>query len=459
MSAPWFLLPTFRLGLARLVDVVALALAGIFLWSVFFAAGGSFSLFAAAIGVLGIVAASLGRTPVRTIVDGPVLMYLGLSVFSAVAHYGQYPPVFSRSRETPWQPMIDTVVLVIYFYGVAALLRTRRRIGTLVAAIVLAVSILGLQATADHVRNGLADRAFNYQFVSQWSGYPEIGMIIAVAFPLALAVVTSSRSTIVAVASSLVALTLVLDVVPLYSRGAYVCIGVTYAALAAIEWWKVNSRRLAAAGLGLLVVVAVFVAAGRGWSIGEFFAASFGGYDTSKAVQSRYAIWSQTVAMIKDHPWLGVGPGNYASALEKSYATQARPEDVHAHNMILHVTAERGIAAAAAFLLIWWRVLKHLSGSWSRSDIGMLAVAFSGALFAFFARSLTDHFLTGLETSERMGFLLWTLFAAAVAVARLSSAGLARSGMPGQVSCGPPPDDAGRGDHLRSSTQAERSVN
>ena len=155
-------------------------------------------------------------------------------------------------------------------------------------------------------------------------------------------------------------------------------------------------------------------------------------HDIQTSVTSRFAIWTRAPMLIRDHPWLGVGPGNYTDAARRIPIPNSVLDpyeganySAHGHNMILHVAAESGIPGVAAFLLIWWRILKRLSGLWSRSASGLLALALSAALFSFFVPSLSDYFMRdGMRHLERTGLLLWTLLGAAVAVARLSERSL-----------------------------------
>ncbi len=73
--------------------------------------------------------------------------------------------------------------------------------------------------------------------------------------------------------------------------------------------------------------------------------------DANFAVVERAAHWQAAWAMFSDHPWTGVGIGNYAEA----YAHYALPrwQDPlgHAHNYFLNILAEAGVVGLAAYLL------------------------------------------------------------------------------------------------------------
>jgi O-antigen ligase len=75
--------------------------------------------------------------------------------------------------------------------------------------------------------------------------------------------------------------------------------------------------------------------------------------DANFSVLERIAHWQAGLAMFGDHPWLGVGIGNYAAA----YAQYAPPHWYeplgHAHNIAIHLLAETGILGGLAFLAFW----------------------------------------------------------------------------------------------------------
>src|SRR6185436_7832358 len=69
--------------------------------------------------------------------------------------------------------------------------------------------------------------------------------------------------------------------------------------------------------------------------------------------ERRYMIQSG-LAMAREHPWLGVGPGG----VKREYARFARPEAIkqrtgHLHNTPLQILVERGLAGFLAWCSIW----------------------------------------------------------------------------------------------------------
>ncbi len=102
--------------------------------------------------------------------------------------------------------------------------------------------------------------------------------------------------------------------------------------------------------------------------------------DSNYAVAERVAHWQSAVMMAQDHPWLGVGFGNYEVAYP-SYALLNWPQPLgHAHNYYLNLLAEVGIVGFTAYLIAWimifgltiraWRHGRGLERAWSLALLG-----------------------------------------------------------------------------------------
>jgi O-antigen ligase len=117
------------------------------------------------------------------------------------------------------------------------------------------------------------------------------------------------------------------------------------------------------------------------------------------ANQDRFAMLKAGVAMVKDHPLLGVGlsmvPREYlkyrtSDAADSAGATEPETRS-HLHNVPMQIAAERGLPALAAWL--WfvvtagiglWKLLVHDSSK-SAAGAGM------AALVAMVAAGLFEH--------------------------------------------------------------------
>ncbi len=103
--------------------------------------------------------------------------------------------------------------------------------------------------------------------------------------------------------------------------------------------------------------------------------------DTNFAVVERAAHWQAALGMFSDHPWTGVGLGNYPEAYAQ-YALPRWPDPLgHAHNYFLNVAAEAGLPGLAAYLLwvgagLWVAVLavRRSRGLWQGVALGALGM-------------------------------------------------------------------------------------
>jgi len=89
--------------------------------------------------------------------------------------------------------------------------------------------------------------------------------------------------------------------------------------------------------------------------------------DANFAVVERLAHWQAAAAMIRAHPWQGVGLGNYAAAYP-AYALIRWPNPLgHAHNIYLNTAAELGLVGLGLYLLLWIAVGVRTWEAWRRS--------------------------------------------------------------------------------------------
>jgi len=85
------------------------------------------------------------------------------------------------------------------------------------------------------------------------------------------------------------------------------------------------------------------------------------GFDRLKEfVAERLGTWEATWALIRERPWLGIGPGNFSRELPAKLTSAAIPPVAEPHNGLLEVTATMGLAGLAVLLItllvFFWRV-------------------------------------------------------------------------------------------------------
>ena len=205
---------------------------------------------------------------------------------------------------------------------------------------------------------------------------------------------------------------------------AFLFYGVTFAviAIALIMTWSrgawlgfiaafivmnvVRSRRAAALFALALILLSFVVVMGGLQLLPEAITQRFldflpflGGVDIRRvevtpanfAVIERLAHWQAGWDMFSEHPWLGVGIGNY-EPVYPAYALPRWDEPLgHAHNYYLNIAAEAGLVGLGAYLILWaavfwqaWQVVRRTSGYWQGVAVGILGILTHLAVHNFF---------------------------------------------------------------------------
>ncbi|MEO8260260.1 MAG: O-antigen ligase family protein [Acidobacteriota bacterium] len=355
--------------------------------------------------------AALHRDTARTPLDVLIALYLAAVVAT-------WPTAFDRQ-----QTLVAVAALagnLAMFYAAVVVAR-RHPMATRIVLIVfvLGIAVLELLAADYHFQFGALQRPDDYPRPAGWSGYPELGLLAAIAFAIVLAVSQAaqpwwSRAALLA----LVAVSL-LELAFLYSRMAWVSVaGVTVAMI------LVACRARRFAGVAAAIVVMLLVGGGlvAGNSSIQRLAAGLVGMEslvqlppgvviTPATPSERFDIWRRTLRMIRDHRALGVGLGNFQAVYEPNYNPEINNDGrrgVHAHNLWLHQTAELGLAGGAAYLAVWVGVLAL---AWRRSRFSFIDQALFYIVVAVAVRSLGDNmFFTTGGAPARLQTLTWLCF-------------------------------------------------
>ncbi len=125
--------------------------------------------------------------------------------------------------------------------------------------------------------------------------------------------------------------------------------------------------------------------------------------DANFPIVQRLAQWWAAWNMFSDHPWLGVGIGNYAAAYP-AYALPRWYESLgHAHNYYLNTAAETGLIGLAVYMLvglaafIWTaRQARRLSGWPQALAIGVLGVLTHLSVHNLFDNLYVQHMILHL---------------------------------------------------------------
>ncbi len=413
----------FRVGFSRILDGVGVVLLTWLCFQVLFGGSQLFETEALWVGGLGALACWLSPDA-RKNLPVPLLAYVGIAVLSAVVH--RWPVVSSAPTPDWWTiftPAVTHLTMAVSVFGVAHLLRDRARVSLFVVLLASSICVLAAQLMFDRTVTGfLYNEAGSVSIpsVAQWSGLHQTGLLLVIGLPLVLTLAMLGRTTAEVVAS--LTLSLMLIVVAFFngSRSAIAVMVVTAVGMLLakvigqrIPSWFRSAFVVLVTALPLLVwyLTTTVTTSARPWSLSS----------------GRVQIWVAAASVVRDHPWLGVGPGNYTTAMlmdgyaEKFlYQVGGRFSGAEqAHNLLLHVAAETGVFGAMFLLALFLWLVRGCWSAFRAGELRLVSVALLFALSAFLLRSMSDNFLDGLVSIDRTRVLLWSLFAAALAVSRL----------------------------------------
>jgi len=132
--------------------------------------------------------------------------------------------------------------------------------------------------------------------------------------------------------------------------------------------------------------------------------------------ESRIKLWKTAIMMIKDHPILGVGNGNYISRYDEyvnkykglSYNAYKR---YPAHNSYLKVESELGIVGIASFLFILITALLHVKKLFTNTNDKFVKAFYMGAfasMIAFYFMNISDNLFFVPKATTYFWFLIAT---------------------------------------------------
>lgn len=123
-----------------------------------------------------------------------------------------------------------------------------------------------------------------------------------------------------------------------------------------------------------------------------------------EAVLDRLIIWGKVVEVMWDHPFTGVGLGNFRDAFfarEPWLHVDLAYPSLHAHNTYLELLADTGWFGLIAYLAFLVMVARRLTSLWSTGERPVLTLGAIGSLAAYSVFAMVDMLLL-----QNMHFLL-----------------------------------------------------
>ncbi|HVQ12813.1 MAG TPA: O-antigen ligase family protein [Vicinamibacterales bacterium] len=250
--------------------------------------------------------------------------------------------------------------------------------------------------------------------------------LLLVVLPWSLYFSRHGRTPLQRLAAAATAALIMTAVALTYSRGAFITVALLVLCL--LVWRYIRPGRLA---LGALVLVAIVAATAPGVlaRVGSIGGVGLLGKQDAKvapdgAIKGRATEMLAALAVYLDHPFLGVGPGQYVPFYSEKYqlidelSFRHLPRPREAHNLYFSIGAETGSAGLLVFFLIVgtlfvglrWARRFWLPRSRRRAD---LAVALSLSLVAYLGTGVFLHL-----SFERYLWFLVAIASAAIHILR-----------------------------------------
>ncbi len=421
-----------RASLASMLDGVGICLLAVLGLRALL--GGSYEFDSAAlwVGSIGTLACWLdARAPKSAPVWLP--LYVAIALLSAAVH--RWASVMAAPSPawldlfTPAAHLFSWGLLV---YAAGYLLRSPWRMSLVVVMVVASTCLLGVQilfdrAVTDFVYERIGSSSIPSVF--QWGSLHQTGMVLLVALPFPMAVALAAQSRWRMLSGWMVSAALLGIGYVNGSRTGVLAMAVVIAAMGVAVLLRSGSGPLVRKAL--VAAVLVVVGLGLGYLI---FSNNSSMPPVRSASGDRGPIWTAAAMMTIDHPWLGVGPGNYRSSMEiGEYAVKYLPWYPYnrggieqAHNMLLQASAELGLAGALVLLLLWRAMIVSCLRAWAMNIVPLVALGMGAAISAYLLRSMADSFMDNLIASDRTRILVALFFGAALALNRLTRSHIVR---------------------------------
>ena len=171
---------------------------------------------------------------------------------------------------------------------------------------------------------------------------------------------------------------------------------IVYAILFPTYYWFSKRRSLSIKTWGITIATTILIAILIIGSLAIFpktrtrVIRSVNRVGSASILEARQYHWGNTLKMIKDHPLLGVGLGNwqfsyplYMKSYQKDSCFSFDVQVTRTHNDYLQLAAECGVGALVIFLLLWGRQFFRVWESGRHHDTGKLHYPLFCSLIAF----------------------------------------------------------------------------
>ena len=195
----------------------------------------------------------------------------------------------------------------------------------------------------------------------------------------------------------------------LQSRGAMFALMVGIAVWVALHWkWTIPAMVI------MLAIALILGSLVEGQPVLQLMYGQAGVSSGSSFVQ-RQDLWTQSIYLIRQSPWVGIGLNAYAriGSIVYPYSPEHPGLEVpHAHNLFLQIALDTGIIGLAAFVVLIGLAIRAAWQAYRASNEKHLAIGVLSALAVLLAHGFGDVVVWGTAKSS---VVLWILLGIAFA--------------------------------------------
>ncbi|MEO6579432.1 MAG: O-antigen ligase family protein [Candidatus Limnocylindria bacterium] len=246
--------------------------------------------------------------------------------------------------------------------------------------------------------------------------------ILVIALPLVLGIVWGKYSRRASLAAIVAGVLMVIAVGLTLSRGAAVGFVLVIGVMVAFRY--IRWRHLALVAIGVLVVfLAVPQYGARLQSLQSVPGVADAGVEADGSIRSRLTEMIAAALVFVDHPFLGVGPGQFPSYYidyAQEFGLRVRAEDREAHNLYVGIASDTGLLGSIFFFGAIGVTLRDLAKTRRRLLATRPRLAHMAAAFMF---AITAYLTTGFFLHLAFERYLWLMLAVGAAITVIGSAG------------------------------------
>lgn len=312
---------------------------------------------------------------------------------------------------------LESIKLLILYFLVINLVKTRKKFLIIIWGLVLLGFVACLIGIFQHIKGIGIDYGDGLVRIRGTALDPnDYAMHLIILIPITIGLFFNYRNIIAMIFLLLSFILLVINTIFTYSRVGMISL----ALILIVSLFKVIFQRHKKVSPLILIVISLVILIPfipsqywkRAKTISDF---------NDFAIQARLDVWETGIEMIKDHPFIGIGPGlfRYEYLLRAYMSSEEKTRiPLFSHNAYIQIGAETGVFGLLFFLLLLffsWQDLKKAENNFKeRNDLLYAGLALNLRLallgYSICAFFLTQAFLT----------MLWIILPLAVILKKFS---------------------------------------